>query len=74
MLEILVLFHHHPRSPGRAGELERPAAAQEPRAEDCWRTTLYLHLPRLEEAPVQRVRDWDEKDPALERLSMQGRD
>lgn len=71
MLEILALFHRRPRSLGRAGALERPAAPRGQTADDCWQITLYLLLPRLEEVPVRRARDWGEKDRVLERLLMQ---
>ena len=74
MLEIPALFSRRPRWLGRAGELERPAAAQDPLAEDCWQTTWYLRLPRLEAVPVQRAPDLGERGPALARLSMQDRD
>lgn len=70
MLEILALFHRRLRLLERAGALERPAVLRERTADDCWQITSYLLLPRLEGVPVRRARDWDEKDPVLERLSM----
>jgi hypothetical protein len=70
MLEIPALFHRRPLSLGLAGALDRPAAPQEQLADDCWQITLYLLLPRLEEVPVRRARDWGEKDRVLERLLM----
>ena len=73
MLEIPALFHRRPLSLGPAGALETPAAPPEQPADDCWQITLYLLLPRLEEVPVRRARDWDEKDLAWEHLLMQDR-
>jgi hypothetical protein len=71
MLEILALFHRRLLSLVQAGALERPVVPQEQTADDCWQITLYLLLPRLEEVPVRQGRDSGEKDPVLERLSMQ---
>ena len=73
MLEIPALFHRRLLSLGPAGALETPAAPPEQPADDCWQITLYLLLPRLEEVPVRRARDWDEKDLAWEHLLMQDR-
>ena len=71
MLEILALFHRRQLWLGRAGALERPAAPRGQTADECWRTMLYLLLPRLEEVQVRRARDWGEKARVLERLLMQ---
>jgi hypothetical protein len=73
MLEILALFHRHPRLQERAGALERPAEPQEQTADDCWLITLCLLLPRLEEVPVRQARDSGEKDLAWEHHLMQDR-